>query len=219
MKRKLKILWISILAISVLFILMQIIGLIRARMQTPEIIEKAMKSELMVLNADSLSKDQINILLMVEDPDFYSHKGIDHKSPGAGRTTISQGLVKIFYFKKFKPGIAKMRQTLIARFVFDPLVKKDDQLSLFLNYVYLGNNEGKEIRGFEKAAKVYYNKSFAELTDDEYLSLVALPINPIRYGIFTNPKRNTERVNRIKRLLSGVCKPIDWKDSSFEGCD
>ena len=219
MKRKSKRVLISILAIPGFFILIQIIGLISARMQTPKMMENAMKSKLMVLNTDNLSKDQINILLMVEDPTFYSHKGVDHKSPGAGRTTISQGLVKIFYFKKFKPGIAKIRQTLIARFVFDPKVSKDDQLNLFINYVYLGNDKGEEIRGFEKAAKVYYNKSFTELRNDEYLSLVAMPINPIRYGIKTNPENNEQRIRRIRKLLSGECMPLDWRDSDFRGCE
>jgi membrane peptidoglycan carboxypeptidase len=219
MKGKLKIVWILILAIPGFFILVQIFGFITARMQSPKIIENALKSKLMVLNTDSLSKDQINILLMVEDPAFYSHKGVDHKSSGAGRTTISQGLVKIFYFKKFKPGIAKIRQTLIARFIFDPLVSKDDQLSLFLNYVYLGNNDGKEIRGFEKASKIYFNKSFGELTKNEYLSLVAMPVNPILYGIKTNPENNEQRVRRIRKLLSGECMPLDWKDSDFRDCE
>lgn len=219
MQRKSKSVLISILAISGCFILIQIIGLISARIQTPKIMENAMNSKLMVLNTDSLNKDQINILLMVEDPAFYSHKGVDHKSPGAGRTTISQGLVKIFYFKKFKPGIAKIRQTLIARFVFDHLVSKDDQLSLFINYVYLGNNKGEEIRGFEKAANIYYNKSFSELTYDEYTTLIAMIINPIRYGIKRNPESNKERVTRIKKYLAGECQPLNWKDSDYKGCE
>lgn len=219
MKRKFKLIWISFLSISGLFIALQIIGLISARIQTQEITEHALKSEQMVLTSDSLSKDQIHILLSVEDPKFYTHKGVDHKSPGAGRTTISQGLVKIFYFKKFKPGISKIRQTLIARFVFDPMISKDDQLNLFLNHVYMGNNHGKEIRGFHKAAKIYYNKNFAELTIDEYLALVAMPINPIRYGIKTNPENNKRRIWRIKKILSGECRPLDWKDCDYRACE
>ena len=35
-----------------------------------------------------------------------------------------------------------------------------------------------------------------------------------------NPNRleNTERVRRIKRLISGECKPKDFKDVFLEGC-
>ena len=38
----------------------------------------------------------MNILIKVEDPDFYDHKGVDFKMPGEGITTITQGVVKNF---------------------------------------------------------------------------------------------------------------------------
>ena len=44
-------------------------------------------------------------------------------------TTISQGLVKVLYFPSgFRPGIAKIRQTLIAQYAFDASVSKQEQL-------------------------------------------------------------------------------------------
>lgn len=64
------------------------------------------------------------MLLKVQDPKFYHHKGVDTTTPGTGVTTLSQGLVKIFYFDEFSPGIKKIKQTLIARFAFDPLTPK-----------------------------------------------------------------------------------------------
>ena len=45
-------------------------------------------------------------------------------------TTISQGLVKVLYFPGgFRPGIAKVRQTLIAQYAFDPSVSNRSSLS------------------------------------------------------------------------------------------
>jgi membrane peptidoglycan carboxypeptidase len=128
---------------------------------------------------------------------------VDFSTPGAGITTITQGLVKHLYFDQFRPGIAKIKQTLIAIYVLNPLMSKEDQLRFFINTVYLGRG----INGFEQAAKVYFHKSFAQLTDDEYISIVAMIIAPETFNIEKFPARNRERVERIKRLVSGEYKP------------
>ncbi|PHS38661.1 MAG: hypothetical protein COA91_07810 [Robiginitomaculum sp.] len=83
-----------------------------------------------------ISKDYIDIFLQVEDPMFYAHKGIDFKTPGAGLTTVSQSLTKRLFFKQFKPGFAKLEQSLIARFVVHPTISKDDQLLAFFRHIY-----------------------------------------------------------------------------------
>jgi membrane carboxypeptidase/penicillin-binding protein PbpC len=90
------------------------------------------------LRASQLTPRQLDILLKVEDPDFFRHGGIDLVTPGAGLTTITQSLVKIHYFNDFKPGLRKLRQSLIAYFVLDPLVSKDDLLTWFINQIGLG---------------------------------------------------------------------------------
>ena len=133
-------------------------------------------------------------------------------------TTITQGLVKIHYFKSFKPGIRKIKQTLIARFALDPLVSKDDQLRLFVNEVYMGILDGESVRGFEHAAEAYYRKPFSEISEDEFIGLVAMIIGPNTYNPVIHPKMHTERVRRIKRLLSGEASPNGWMDVHLEGC-
>ncbi len=136
--------------------------------------------------------------MSVEDPAFFEHNGLDLSTPGAGITTITQGLVKQFYFDKFKPGFAKIKQTLIAVFALNPLVSKEDQLRLFINVCYLGY----ETKGFESAAQFYYGKPFKALTEDEYMSLVAMIIAPATFNIRRFPARNAERVQRIKKLMA-----------------
>ena len=76
------------------------------------------------IHAADLSKAQKEILIKVQDPGFYSHGGIDLSTPGAGLTTITQAIVKKLYFENFKAGIAKIRQSLIARFVVHDLISK-----------------------------------------------------------------------------------------------
>jgi len=189
-----------------------------ARRQTPQIINAALQSDAIQLRLDEFGERRLDILLRVEDPAFYQHKGVDLKSPGAGMTTITQGLVKIHYFDRFQQGIAKIRQTLIARFALDPLVPKKDQLLLFINEVYLGGWQGTQVQGFAQAAHVYFDKSFFELAEDEYLALVAMIPAPNSYNIRGSPDRNAERVRRIRRLLAGDCEPHGWMDWRLEGC-
>ncbi len=169
-----------------------------------------------LLDTSDFTQRQIDILLMVEDPSFYEHNGMDLKTPGAGITTLTQGLVKILYFENFKPGIRKLKQTLIAVFALDPLVSKDEQLLLCVNALYFGHAHGKEIRGFEQAAQVYYGKSFESLTEDEYLSLVAMIIAPNTFHPLTHPEKSAQRVRRIKKLIAGEYKPRGLMDLYYE---
>ena len=155
------------------------------------------------LQISSLTERQLNILLKVQDPGFYEHDGVDFSSPGAGITTITQGLAKHLYFDEFKAGIAKIKQTLIARFVLDPLMTKEMQLTRFINTVHLG--PGAE--GFAQASQGYFKKDFHELTEDQYLSLVAMIIAPDTFSIERYPQRNRERVARIKKVISGEYRP------------
>jgi membrane carboxypeptidase/penicillin-binding protein len=191
--------------------------MIKACLITPRMIEKSLENS--DLKVSDLSQWQLDALLAVEDPNFYNHNGVDLKTPGAGITTITQGLVKIFYFEEFKPGFDKIKQTLIARFVMDRLVTKDEQLTLFLNYVYLGNIKGKLVRGFEQAAKAYYNKTVKKLSKDEYLSIVAMIIAPNNFHINDHPEANAERTKRIKKVVSGEYKPKKLMDLYYGELD
>jgi len=166
----------------------------------------------LTLSNRDLSQTQIEWLLKIQDPDFYQHEGIDLSTPGAGLTTISQSIVKKLYFEKFKPGFEKLKQTLVARFVVNEYLDKNQQLDLFINSVYMGNKSGNLIYGFHDAARVYFNKDISQLTGDEYLSLVAMLISPKQFSILENPEMNKERVSRIKAVISGEYVPKELTD-------
>jgi membrane peptidoglycan carboxypeptidase len=126
--------------------------------------------------------------------------------------------VKIHYFDPFKPGIAKIKQSLIARFALDPLVSKEDQLRLFINTAYLGATDGDAVVGFAHGASVYFGKTFDDLNEDEYIALVAMLIAPNSRNVRQQPKLNAERVLRIQRLLADECVPNSWSDVWLKGC-
>jgi len=192
------------------------IVIINARVDTPDIVQRALTSDRIKLKLTDFSKEQLEALLKIQDPNFYNHKGVDISTPGAGVTTISQALVKMYYFKDFKPGIQKIKQTLIAKFAFDNLTPKDTILKLFINEVYLGQNGGQAVKGFERASSAYFNKSFKALTWDEYLSIVAMIRAPLTYHCIRNKVVNLDRVSKIKRMLSGEYTPVDNSDWLYD---
>jgi membrane carboxypeptidase/penicillin-binding protein len=187
-----------------------------ARVATPSLVSDAWKRFGVQLKLTDLSRDRQALLLAIEDPAFTRHHGVDLETPGAGMTTITQGLVKLIYFPNgFKQGIAKIRQTLIAQYALDALVAKNDQLQLFLNICYLGSKNGEAVHGYAAAAQAYFGKSFAELTDEEFLSLVAMHIAP--NNLKPGTLENTQRVQRIRAYLSGKYQPAGLLDVDYNG--
>ncbi len=194
-----------------------LIIIIKGYAQTPELIEAHLANADMALNAKQLSEEQLRALLAVEDPNFFSHHGVDLSTPGAGLTTITQSLAKRLYFEQFQPGLAKIKQSLLA-FVLDQRMEKWAQLDLFINTVYLGNVGEQAIEGFATGARAYCNKEFDALTREEYLALVAMIIAPNDLSIASHPEQNAKRVQRIERLLRGECKPSGVRDVYYENC-
>lgn len=167
------------------------------------------------LRHDDLSPRQLEILLKVQDPGFYHHKGVDLSTPGAGLTTVTQSIVKKLYFENFKPGIAKFRQFLIARFVVNDLISKDDQIAIFINMMFFGIVDGKPVIGFQFASNAYYGQSVQRLSEEQYISLVAMLIMPGTFHLLEHPEWNRERSNRIKALLAGQYIPKGLMDQYY----
>lgn len=163
---------------------------------------------------------RLKMLLKVEDPGFFHHRGVDFSTPGQCRTTLTQALVKRLYFDGgFKPGFAKIEQSLIARFVFDPAVSKRDQLEIALNIASFGTIRTQPVIGFGTAAQVFFEKSVTILTDREFVMLVAMLKAPNALDPFRHPTENAARVARIEALLAGKCKPRDLDDTDYPDCE
>lgn len=187
-----------------------------AREQTPALVTAALEQYGTELTPSDLSPEREAMLLAIEDPTFLHHHGVDFDTPGAGMTTITQGLVKLLYFPEgFKPGIGKIRQTLIARYALDALTSKHRQLLLFLNMSYMGHEDSKPIYGFANASRIYFGKEFATIDDEQFLSLVAMLISPNRFKPGT--PANTERLERISAYLRGEIQPASLLDVEYLG--
>ena len=197
------------------FLIFEAYAIWRATQRTPAVLVEAARGELRIAD---VPKRRIDMLLKVEDPSFYSHHGVDFSTPGASMTTITQGLVKRFYFKHFHKGFPKIEQSLIARFVLDPAMPKNDQLQAYLNFTYFGRNDGHPVIGYANAARTYYGRQFAQLNDREFLSLVAMTIAPNELDPIRHKAANDERVRRIEAMLAGKCRPNGLRDVTYKSC-
>jgi membrane peptidoglycan carboxypeptidase len=190
---------------------------VTARREAPRLVAAALEEAAQrgsVLKISDLTARREAVLLAIEDPAFRKHHGVDFSTPGAGWTTITQGLVKLLYFPEgFKAGIAKIRQILIAEYALDAVISKDEQLTLYLNITYLGNHDGKMVRGYAEGARIYYQKNFQDLSEREFISLVGMTISP--NDLIPGTKQSAERVEAVERYLSGAFVPTQLMDVEY----
>ena len=217
MRRTLKL----VIAFVVLILIAIIVQYTVAFIRVPGVVAQVEQAGNLPLELSEFHDQRLNWLLKVQDPDFYQHHGVDLGTPGAGYTTITQGLTKaLFYNGSFKPGFLrwrKIQQTIIAM-AFNARVSKDRQLRLFVNMAYMGTHNGRRVTGLSQAAQEYFGKDFQNLTDQEYLALVAVIVAPEKYSPAIYPGENENRVARIRRIIAGTCKPASHSDVEYIAC-
>ncbi|MEP4033773.1 transglycosylase domain-containing protein, partial [Roseibium polysiphoniae] len=169
------------------------------------------------LGAKSLGESRYRQLLLVQDPQFETHGGVDITTPGAGITTISQSLAKRVGFDEFTPGIRKIRQIGYA-FGLERELSKQQIMALWLDTVEMGRGPDGWVTGFHRMSEAAFGARPQAIDEEQYLSLLAVLIAPSRYRIGSTDEALSERVRRIRRLVSGGCAPLDNSDVWFAGC-
>ncbi len=110
-----------------------------------------------------------------------------------GASTITQQLAKNLYLSSEKSFLRKGREAAITYFLERKLSKKRI-LELYLNVIEWGDG----IYGADAAARKYFGKSAATLTQREAAFLAAIIPNP--RTVF-NPQTNPRRVARRQRII------------------
>lgn len=186
-------------------------------------------------NPVELRRDYVQMMLKVEDPTFYRHSGIDI-SKGQGKTTLTSAIAReIFLFgadlKGLKGGAQSFYRVVFTGFkkidlgrdmmaiILNQYLSKNEQLKFFVSNVYMGSLNGRQIRGLEQAARVYFSKPLSAISNHEMITLIAMMKAPNRYHPFKKPTALQKRVHRITRLLSGDCSPSGWFDTDYPACD
>ena len=166
----------------------------------------------------ALPPNRVAVVLRVEDPTFWTNKGIDLSTPGAGMTTLSQGLGKKIFFDDFEPGFRKGELMALTRFALYPEVDKDRTLKAVIANAYFGTHRGRPVTGFADGARTWFGKPLPKLSDREFLELEAMLVAPDNLKPGQGDAARMERVRRIERLLAGQCEPTGLRDVMLDGC-
>ncbi|QTJ62830.1 transglycosylase domain-containing protein [Candidatus Nardonella dryophthoridicola] len=159
-----------------------------------------------IFNINIFPRILLDILILIEDKNFYNHYGINFKSIirallqniyklkfMQGASTITQQLSRNIFLNNKKNIIRKLKEIFIS-FCIEKNINKNRIIELYLNKVFLGQSGNIKINGFYLASLYYYNKYIYELNINELIILVSmlkgLNYNPIRnYNLSLN-RRN-----------------------------
>ena len=186
-------------------------------------------------NRALLTMRQTTILLRVEDPDFFTHSGLSI-ARGQGLATISSALARdLFLYGERLDGMSGALQSLyrgvfdcckriylgrdVMALVVDAKLSKAQQLAQYAGSVYMGTHDGAQVQGLPDAALRYVGKPLAQLSDQEFIGLVAMVKAPNQYHPSKAPVEHARRAARIAALAAGQCQPDGWLDTSFDSCE
>ena len=193
-------------------------GYIDARHAAPDLRARAAALTAEGQGLDGINPDYLRILILVEDPGFAVHKGVDLSNRGAGLTTMTQSLSKRLAFRSFKPGLKKIRQTGYA-IGLESSLSKEEILTLWLDLVPMGRDAGGHwTTGFHAASLAFFGKPLEDLSQEEFIELVSVPIAPALLNPLQRGEDFEARVQRITRRAAGKCVPDSLRDVWLEGC-
>lgn len=163
-----------------------------------------------------------NAFLAAEDSRFRSHIGIDPIGIGRaavsnvvaggvteGGSTITQQLAKTRFLSAKRTLSRKFIEAGLALMI-ELRLSKDEILEAYLNEVYLGHRDGREVRGLGEAARVYFGKAQEKLTPAE----AALIAGMIRAPNRDNPDERSTVAKQRRDAVLGVMLQKKWINQS-----
>ena len=151
-----------------------------------------------------------NALVAIEDSRFYKHRGIDPRGVARalvkdvikwkmaeGGSTITQQLIKNKYFSGKKNIGRKVKEGILA-IEYENKYSKKQILEMYFNEVYFGNGAW----GIVQAARLYFDKSPQELTENECAMLAGVTKAPARYNPLGKSAIIRDRKNLVLKRMA-----------------
>lgn len=171
------------------------------------------KQERELIRLDEVPDNLVLALLAVEDRRFYQHWGVDPRSilramianimageTVQGGSTLTQQLVKNLFLSPERTLTRKINEALMA-LLLEINYDKSVILETYINEVYLGQNGGQQIHGFELASQYYFATSLRKLRRDQIAMLVGLVKGPSWYEPRRHEARAKNRRNQVLKLM------------------
>lgn len=181
-----------------------------------------------------LSPAQQDLLLKIEDPTFFTHHGLS-LADGQGATTITSSLARdVFLMRTELNGMRGALQTLyrgvfncckkidlgrdVMALVLNANLGKQQQLALFVDQVYMGRHQGRQLQGLAAASEALMGKPLAQLSPAQFAGLAGMIRAPNQLHPVTHAAAHARRQARVLAIGSGRCTPQGWFDTSYDAC-
>lgn len=174
------------------------------------------KMQRTVVPLESISPYITQAVIAIEDPEFYTHKGVKPTAilravltnftqgellSGQGGSTITQQVVKLSILTTDKTITRKLKEWILA-LKMERALEKDQILELYLNQVPFGG----QLYGVEEAAQTFFGKKSSDLGLAEAVYLAAVLPAPTRlspYGTHTDQLEVRRKLVLDKMLEHG----------------
>ena len=166
-----------------------------------------------LLNFSQVPKDLEEMILVVEDRNFYSHKGISLKSImrafikntkalgiEEGGSTITQQLAKSLFFSPEQTIKRKIKEA-IAALLIEMHYSKQEILLAYINDVFIAQSGRRAIHGFGLASQFFFGTDLKNLSLDQKALLVGMLKGPSLYSPINNPDRAKTRRDLVLSLI------------------
>jgi membrane peptidoglycan carboxypeptidase len=164
------------------------------------------------VNFRDLPKHLIEAFIAIEDTEFFNHygfsirsiirsfwKNIKEKKIVQGGSTITEQYVKLYYGDLRKNMMRKLKNLIIS-ILIEFHHTKEEIFEAYCNALYFGKN----IYGISDASRIFFNKSYKELTINE----AALIAGIVQRPEYFNPlgKENPEAIKKKNLVLKRMCQ-------------
>ena len=166
-----------------------------------------------LLNFSQVPKDLEEMILVVEDRNFYSHKGISLRSImrafikntkalgiEEGGSTITQQLAKSLFFSPEQTIRRKIKEA-IAALLIEMHYSKQEILLAYINDVFIAQSGRRAIHGFGLASQFFFGTDLKNLSLDQKALLVGMLKGPSLYSPINNPDRAKTRRDLVLSLI------------------
>ncbi|MGE5676232.1 MAG: transglycosylase domain-containing protein [Mycobacterium leprae] len=152
----------------------------------------------------------VDAFIAIEDPNFYSHHGIDPRGlaravfrsslyylhlPGGqleGGSTITQQLARDAFLTQEVTMKRKLQEAWVA-IQLERKYTKNEILEMYLNQIYFGHGA----YGIEAAANTFFGKDVTQLTDAEGAQLAGMINGPSYFDPYEHPRDSIDRRNLV----------------------
>lgn len=194
----------------------------------PVLLDRLNSNELedrILLHLNQVPSTFSNMLILVEDRDFYHHGGVSLLSIAraffanlrAGHTvqggsTLTQQLAKNYFLTKERSMWRKIQEAYMA-VIIDYRYDKNQILETYMNEIYLGQNYAQGVYGFGLASYFYFGMPLNELEPDQMAMLVTMVRGPSYYDPWRYPERALQRRDMILQMMldNNQLSPQDYQ--------